>query len=100
MSWFIFSGKAIIFVELSIHQIRNIYRSGKAISLISQIWKTVGPFGEKFDFFSAIGFEIKTDFGHEVAKSSSIHSERPYFDEKFVNFSKLTSWSAFVCQTS
>ena len=43
---------------------------------IFHINRVVGPFGEKLDFFSPLGFKAKRDFGHKtsILKSHSINA--------------------------
>ena len=44
-------------------------------SLISQILKVVGPLGEKFKFFSPLGFKIQSNLIWKLQESSSTQSE-------------------------
>ena len=42
---------------------------------ISQIFGVVGPLGENLDFFSPLGFDVKTNSDHKTQKSSHIPCE-------------------------
>ena len=37
-------------------------------TFIFQMYKVARPLGEKLDFFSPLGFEDKSDFGHKTSK--------------------------------
>ena len=49
---------------------------------MSQIYRAVGPLGEKFDFFRLLKFEAKSDFDHKTSKLKP-HSVRA--SEKYLN---------------
>ena len=51
---------------------------------ISQIYRVVGLLEEKLDFFSPLGFEAESDFGHKTfkIKSHSIRASEQYLNDK------------------
>ena len=53
-------------------------------SFISQILKVVGPLGEKLEFFSPLGFKIKSNFDLETTKLKlhSVRALKQYLNEK------------------
>ena len=53
-------------------------------SFISQILKVVGPLGEKFEFFSPLGFKIQSSFDLETIKIKvhSVRTLKQYVNEK------------------
>ena len=57
---------------------------GNNQSLISQILKVVGPLGERFEFFSRLGFKIQSNFDLETTeiKVHSVRALKRYLNEK------------------
>ena len=62
----------IVFFRLLFHIQQSMTRNFYMIiistnqSFISQIWRIVGPLGEKLDFLSPLGFEIQRSFDNKT----------------------------------
>ena len=62
-------------------------------SFISQILKVVGPFEEKFEFFSPLGFKIRRNSDLETTKIKlhSVRALKRYLNEKNLTHSRETA---------
>ena len=71
-------------------------------AFISQIYRVVGPMGEKLDFFTPLGFEAKSEFHHKPLKLKPrmIRASKRYLNHNNpINGREMASISWFSAET-